>query len=618
MSKVKTGLIALAGNPNVGKSTVFNSITGLNQHTGNWPGKTVGIFQGMVNYKDSTLKFVDLPGTYSLRANSQEEEIARDFILNENPDVVVCVIDATCLERNLYLVFQVMSGAQSCVVCLNLMDEAAKKGITIDVPKLQSLLGVPVIPTAARSEQGIDELLETVYEAVSRKEPNKQVTPMFPSDMSVEESYKKAESIASSVTSLNSPQGRSLTERLDDILTSKTFGIPIMLALLGLVFAVTLWLANYPSELLAKAFSVVEEGLTRIILRTGLPSWFHGICVLGVFRTVSWVVSVMLPPMAIFFPLFTFLEDFGYLPRVAFNLDHLFTRSGGHGKQALTMSMGFGCNAAGVVAARIIESPKERLIAILTNNFVPCNGRFPTLIALSAIFFAGKGFLGAIVPTLSVTGMVLVGVGATLAVSKILSTTSLKGVPTSFVLELPPYRKPDIWGVIVRSWKDRTIWVLKRAVVVALPCGVVTWFLANAQLGGISLLTRMSTGLNPFARLLGLDGVILTAFILGFPANEIVLPIALMSYLSQGAMINPDSLSAIAVVLKDNGWNWITALSASLFSLLHFPCGTTVYTIFKETGSKKMTFLSVIIPTMVAVLVLLALNLFLRVMGVSA
>jgi ferrous iron transport protein B len=625
-------LIALAGNPNVGKSTVFNTLTGLKQHTGNWPGKTVALYEGLARHRERDLRFVDLPGTYSLRASSREEEVSRDFILSEKPDVTVCVVDATCLERNLNFVLQVMQVTDRCVVCLNLMDEARALGLVIDTDVLSEELRVPVVPTAARIGEGIEDLLEIIYqvaqgsrgsegaEGPENMEPaekskgsatgitDEQVKGPSLSDAEVEAIYHEAERIASRAVRRSGATAKTLTDRLDDIVTSRLLGIPIMLFLLGMVFLITISLANYPSAALSWVLSRIEDALSAIVLGSGAPGWFHGILVLGCYRTVAWVVAVMLPPMAIFFPLFTLLEDFGYLPRVAFNLDHLFQKSGAHGKQALTMSVGFGCNAAGVVAARIIESPRERLIAILTNCFVPCNGRFPTLILLSTIFFRGEGFLGALGPGLAVLGTILTGVGITLVVSRVLTATVLKGVPSSFVLELPPYRKPELWKTIARSWKDRTVWVLNRAVAVALPCGAITWLAANLTLGGQTVIAHVAAMLRPVAALLGMDGVILTAFILGFPANEIVIPIALMSYLSQGTMVDLGSTDVIGTVLRSNGWTWTTGLSMLLFSLLHFPCGTTVYTVYQETGSKKWAVLSFLIPTAVACVVLLVLN----------
>ena len=339
-------------------------------------------------------------------------------------------------------------------------------------------------------------------------------------------------------------------------------------------------------------------------MRLHSPEWLHGVLVLGMYRTLAWVVSVMLPPMAIFFPLFTFLEDLGYLPRVAFNLDHWFKRAGAHGKQALTMSMGFGCNAAGVIAARVIESPRERLIAILTNSFVPCNGRFPALIALAATFVGGmSASLSNLIASATVVGLVIIGILVTLLISLALSKTILKGVPSAFTLELPPYRKPQLGRIIVRSLLDRTLFVLKRAVIVALPAGAVTWVVANTYIGGTSVLDIASGWLDPIGRMIGLDGVILLAFILGLPANEIVIPIALMSYLSTGMMIELDSASAMHEVFVSKGWTLITALNFMLFSVLHFPCGTTLLTIKSETGSFKWAAVTAGITTLTAFVV---------------
>ncbi|GAE01315.1 ferrous iron transport protein B [Clostridium botulinum B str. Osaka05] len=424
-------------------------------------------------------------------------------------------------------------------------------------------------------------------------------------DEIVKSIYNKAEEITGNSVKKNREKLLA-QQKIDDIVTSKITGIPIMILLLAGVLWITIEGANVPSELLAKMFFFIEDKLTEFFNYVNAPSWLHGILVLGIYRTLAWVISVMLPPMAIFFPIFTLLEDAGYLPRIAFNLDHAFKKACAHGKQALTMCMGFGCNAAGVIACRIIESPRERLIAILTNNFVPCNGRFPTLIALSMIFVGLKfdGSRGSsFIATLMIVLLVLIGVGITLLVSYILSKTLLKGVPSSFTLELPPYRKPQIGRVIYTSIIDRTIFVLMRAVVVAAPAGAIIYILGNITVGDSTILVQVANALDPFSKAIGLDGFILLAFILGLPANEIVLPILIMSYLSKGAMIDFESLEQLRNILISNGWTYLTLLNTMLFSLLHFPCGTTIWTIKKETGSTKWTIFSVIMPTVIAIVV---------------
>ena len=418
--------------------------------------------------------------------------------------------------------------------------------------------------------------------------------------------YRKAETIAKGVVQEDMRPGIKWEEKLDDILTAPFFGGFFMLLLLGGIFWLTITGANYPSQLIAGFLFGIEEIMVNFLTQVNAPQWFTGLFVQGMYRTLAWVVSVMLPPMAIFFPLFTLLEDLGYLPRVAFNLDYLFKKCGTHGKQALTMCMGFGCNAAGITACRIIDSPRERLIAILTNNFVPCNGRFPTLILICSIFFAGVTASAGqgIVAALGVLAIVLLGIGTTLLISLILSKTLLKGVPSTFTLELPPFRKPQVGQVIVRSIFDRTLFVLMRAVVVAAPAGLVIWTMANTYIGDISLLTRAVTFVDPFARAIGLDGIILMAFILGLPANEIVVPIMVMAYLATGAMMELSSLQEMKeLLINKHNWTWLTALNMMLFSLLHYPCSTTLITIFRETRSKKWTFLAFLIPTIVAVFV---------------
>lgn len=428
--------------------------------------------------------------------------------------------------------------------------------------------------------------------------------------------YREAEEIARRVV-VKGTCKRTVDTFIDDVVTSRYLGIPIMLVLLAFIFFITIAGANYPSSWLMAFFNWLEKVITSFLQYIKCPDFIYDFLVLGVYRCTAWVVAVMLPPMAIFFPLFTLLEDAGYLPRVAFNLDNIFNRVGTCGKQALTMCMGFGCNAAGVVSCRIIDSPRERMIAILTNNFVPCNGRFPLLIALSVIFIGGVSAYRGIIAAFFVAGLVLSGIMATFLVSFILSRTLLKGMPSSFTLELPPYRKP-FWGqVIVRSLFDRTLFVLMRAVTVSAPAGALIWLLANIKMGDLSLFAHITGFLNPVAKFIGLDGVILTAFILGLPANELVLPLIVMGYLATGTMIEIESLVALRrILVEEQGWTVITAVCVMLFSLLHYPCATTLLTIKKETGSLKWTGLAFFLPLLVASSVCLIVAQTARIIGI--
>lgn len=688
-------VIALAGNPNVGKSTVFNSLTGLNQHTGNWPGKTVTNATGKCVHKNKEFTLVDIPGTYSLMANSVEEEVARDFICFGNPDATIVVVDATCLERNLNLLLQTLEITNNVIVCVNLMDEAERKGIIINLQKLSYILGVSVIGTSAARGKGLNELMDSVYNLTFNKiiqnpirvkysnniekaitiiqdkllpdlkgqintrwvalklleneknlltsinkfigfEINKNlellqaikeakefllsnnINDEILRDEIVSSLVTKAESISKSIITFNTEKYNSTDRKIDSILTSKTFGIPLMILLLGIIFWLTITGANIPSEILATILFGIQTKLTQFFLWLGTPPWVEGILVQGMYKTLAWVIAVMLPPMAIFFPLFTLLEDLGYLPRVAFNLDNFFKKSCACGKQALTMCMGFGCNAAGIIGCRIIDSPRERLIAIVTNNFVPCNGRFPTLIAIITMFFADMftGPFQSIISTFILTCVILLGIFMTLMISRLLSMTILKGIPSSFTLELPPYRKPQIGKIIIRSIFDRTLFVLGRAVVVAAPAGIVIWIMANISVGDTSILTHCATFLNPFAQLIGLDGYILMAFILGFPANEIVIPIIIMSYMATGSLLELESLTELRNLLISNGWTWHTAVCVMLFSLMHWPCSTTCLTIRKETQSLKWTLISFLVPTATGITICFVFTTIVRFLGI--
>ena len=674
--------VALVGNPNVGKSTIFNALTGIHQHTGNWPGKTVENASGICNYKNKNYRLIDLPGTYSLMSHSEEEEIARNYICFGKSDTLLIVVDATCLERNLNLVYQSLEITPNIILCVNLLDEAKRKGININLDLLSQRLGIPVVGTIAKSKKTLKSLMSQVENICTKKihpspiklnygvaieesieilEPliHKQLTNAHSylarwisikliegdakilssiskqlninlssneilkalslvyskleksnikketfNDKIISEIFFNAEMLAKSVCSYNKDSYSNIDRKADKILTSKKFGIPIMLLFLGLIFWLTIVGANYPSELLSSFFAYIQEKLLTFFNYISSPTWLTSLLIDGIYSTLTCVIAVMLPPMAIFFPLFTILEDLGYLPRIAFNLDKFFKKACASGKQALTMCMGFGCNAAGVVGTKIIDSPREKLIAILTNCFVPCNGRFPFLITIATIFFGGiaGGFSSSIIATIVVLLVIVLGVFMTLIVSKILSKTILKGLPSSFTLELPPYRKPKILEVIVRSIFDKTVFVLGRAISIAAPAGLVIWLFANIQINDISILTYVANFFDPFGRLLGLDGYIITAFILGLPANEIVLPIILMSYAKTGTLLHLENLADISQILIENGWTLLTAVNIMILSLLHFPCGTTLMTIKKETGSLKWTALSFVIPSICGII----------------
>ena len=691
-------LAALAGNPNVGKSTVFNALTGLRQHTGNWPGKTIARAEGAFAHRGSRVKVVDLPGAYSLQAGSADEEAAREFLLFGRPDVTVVVVDATRLERNMNLALQILDVTDRVVVFVNLMDEARRHGVAVDAPKLERELGVPVVAGSARSSTGIDALLDAAHGVatgrtrttplrLSQQAPGveravaalaEEVAEAFPGlpngrwvaqrllnaddavaeavrsgelgqlggdsggappaapaessrtrvlrtaqrlrwdlpadfhDTWMERAYAAAHDVAARVEVRGLRRaGLNVDRALDRLLTNRWLGFPLMLAILAAVFWITIEGANVPSGLLAALLiDTAHPALKGVGDAAGLPWWLSGFLFDGVYLATAWVVAVMLPPMAIFFPIFTLLEDFGYLPRVAFNLDALFRRAGAHGKQALTMCMGFGCNAAGVVSARVIDSPRERLIAILTNNFSLCNGRWPTQILIASIFIGAlaPAHLAGLVSAAAVVGIAVLGIGAMFFASWFLSTTVLRGEATSFSLELPPYRPPRVLRTLYTSLIDRTLIVLWRAVVFAVPAGAVIWLASNVTAGGASVAEHAVGWLDPFGLLIGLNGVILLAYVVAIPANEIVIPTVLMLTVltaggaaagtgaGAGVMFELDGVEATGDLLRAGGWTLLTAVNLMLFSLLHNPCSTTIYTIYRETRSARWTTVASLLP----------------------
>ncbi len=593
-------LIALAGNPNVGKSTLFNALTGKNQHTGNWPGKTVELAHGSCVYKGEEYALTDLPGMYSLLSRSPEEAVAEEFLRDGGADCTVAVCDATCLERSLILALQVIALSRRVVVCINLMDEAQRAGTEIDERALSAMLQVPVVKTAAGSGRGLDALMETVRSVCDGFAPL-HPHPVSPTgkdeadpDAIAAAYVAEAQRLAAACVRTEARPKRDLTERLDRIALHPVWGYGIMLLLLLGVFWLTIEAANYPSQGLQWCFDRLGALLQAGARALSLPEWLRGALLDGIYATSARVIAVMLPPMAIFFPLFTLLEDLGYLPRAAFLLDERFRRAGACGKQSLTMCMGFGCNAAGVTGCRIVDSPRERLMAIVTNAFVPCNGRFPALIFLISLSFShGSALLGAGLLTLCV----LLSVVMTLAASRLLHKTALRGEPSAFVLEMPPYRRPHVLRILARSVKDRTLRILGRAVVVAAPAGLLVWLLANISVGDAPLLQTLAGYLDPIGSLMGLSGAVLLAFILGSPANELVLPVLIMT-LTASSTLSESGSAAMAEILLGNGWTWQLSLCTIVFFLFHWPCTTTLLTVYRETHSKKWTLLAFLLPTL--------------------
>jgi len=612
---------ALAGNPNVGKSTVFNALTGMHQHTGNWPGKTVAAAQGSFVFRGNTVCLTDLPGIYSLACRSAEEEAAREF-LQTRPDVTVVVADASALERNLILWGQIRAMGLKTVLCVNLMDEAHKRGVKVDRDALRAAVDCPVVFTSARSNTGLEELREAIVSHgisdfsgdIAPDVPKNAVsggncTEMggdgwdFPPHSAENTScggncpecggkcneylVREAERIAEGCITFPDTCGGAdrWDRRIDRIVCGKYTAVPLMLLFTAMLLWLTIRFSGYLSAGLEILSGFLLTGI-RAVLEPNLPQTIASLLCDGVCATVLQVIAVMLPPMAIFFPLFTLLEDLGYLPRAAFNLDRCFAACGSCGKQALTMLMGLGCNAAAVTGCRIIDSPRERLIAVITNSFIPCNGRLPILFAMLALMGRGSG-----TSLLILVGLLALAAAVTLAVSWILSATLLRGKASSCILELPPYRIPQIGRTLIRAFLDRCLFVLGRAVTAAAPAGIFIWLIVHWEIGGVPLYTRMTAALDPIGRAAAMDGVLMLSFILALPAAELMLPLAASGYALTG--------------MGMPAFSPVTCMAVILFTMFHWPCATTLLTLRHECRHEctrwggMYVLLAALIPTVI-------------------
>lgn len=650
--------ILLCGNPNVGKSSIYNILTHSHEHTGNWTGKTVELSTKKIVGTDYYL--VDLPGIYSLSSLSEEENIAKMTMLFSDYKSIIYVVDATQIEKNLNLLFQILQINKNIILCINMIDELENKNIKLDTNILSNILGIKVIKFSTYKNIGYNELIEAIkednyceYNYYYNEEIEKHINNIssyLPVGFNnrymsisvlnkdeylvkyVKERYGinlENNDVKNYIMNINSEEisdqisikintlsrivtnevfkksGENSISLLDKIFSNKIYSIIMMTFIMFLIFLITITLANYPSDLLGELFNKFEYFIYKLCLNFNIPKVIYEPILFGVYRVVTFIISVMFPPLVIFFIMWTYAEESGILPRIAFNFDKICSYSNCHGKQCLTMCSGFGCNACAVVGARIMDNKRDRIIAILTNSFIPCNGRFPMIIAIITMFLVNSN--NKILVSIYLCGFVILAMIISFLISFILSKTILKGYPSFFVLELPEYKKVKLSKILKTSIVYKSLSILKKAILVSIPAGLIIWLLTNININNMSVFLIISNFLDKFAKIIGLDGNILLSFILALPANEIVLPIIIMGYLGNSNISLISDYIGIKSILLNNGWTVNTAICTILFSLMHFPCGTTLSTIKSEIGY-KWAFYSFIIPLITGIVFLLIYN----------